>query len=617
MIRRALLVLALALLSGTTSAFAVDRPNILWITSEDNSPYLGCYGDAQAKTPNLDRLATQSVRYTRAFANAPVCSAARTTLILGMYPPSVGLQHHRSSYRIPAAYRLYGEYLRAAGYFCTNNNKTDYNVALDEHREWDENSAQAHYKNRRPGQPFFAIFNLTTSHESQPANVAQLRKSGKLPQKPRLDPQTIVIPPYHPRTREITEEWANYYDLMTLLDEQVGQKLAELEELGLAEDTIVFYYSDHGGALPRGKRYLYDSGTRVPLLIRFPERWAHLAPGPRGTTVDRLVSFVDFAPTLLSLAGVDIPTHMQGRAFLGSQQQPAEPYVFLFRGRMDERDDFARALRDARYRYVANFTPQLPHGQHYQYPFQMLQSMRSWEQAFREGKCDAAQAAFWQPKAVEELYDVETDPYELQNLAHDPAQAPRLHTMRAALQKKMQQIHDSGYLPEAMFKELRQGGTLAEYVRSPDYPLLKLQELAALATSGGPEAAPRLAAALHDPHPAARYWALQAAVIHGPAAMLTIEKIRPAASDPSAAVRVAAAEALGRLGDRQSALEVLKSELAGSEDLVVLAALRGLDALRPLDPALRPQIQAVLDRRGLSNSSRVANYLLSEMPPAQ
>ena len=371
---------------------AAERPNVLWITSEDNSPYLGCYGDPLVHTPNLDRLAAQGVRYRHAFANAPVCSSARSTLITGMYASSLGVHNHRSRVAIPAEFKLYPEHLRAAGYYCTNNSKTDYNVA-HAGQPWDESSNRAHFKNRAPGQPFFAVFNFTTSHESQVAP-----KPGKTTF--RVPPEKITLPPYHPDTPDIRRDWANYYDQLTLLDEQVGKLLAELENEGLADDTVVFYYSDHGGALPRGKRNLHDSGTRVPLIVRFPKKWSHLAPAEPGAWVDDLVSFVDLPVTVFSLCGVPIPGHYEGRPFLGEKKAPPREHVFLFRGRMDERYDTIRAVRDGRFRYVRNYSPHRPWGQHYSYPFQVLPSMRSWHAEFLAGRCNEVAGRVLEIEAV-------------------------------------------------------------------------------------------------------------------------------------------------------------------------------------------------------------------------
>ena len=408
-------------------AFAAERPNILWITSEDNSPYLGCYGDKLAQTPHLDRLAAQGVRYRNAFANAPVCSTARTTLITGMYASSLGVHNHRSSVAIPATFKLYPEHLRAAGYYCTNNSKTDYNVA--QRRDiWDESSSQAHYKNRASGQPFFAVFNITTSHESQVAP-----KAGKTAF--RVPPEQIALPPYHPDTPEIRRDWANYYDQITLMDSQVGKLLAELESAGLADSTIVFYYSDHGGALPRGKRNLHDSGTRVPLIVRIPEKWKQFAPAKPGEWVNDLVSFVDLPVTAFSLCEVPIPEHYEGRPFLGAKKAAPREHVFLLRGRMDERYDTVRAVRDGEFRYVRNYSPHRPWGQHYSYPFQVLPSMRSWHAEFVAGRLSEVQARYWKPKPAEEFYRLADDPFEIRNLIADPQVADRIAKLKAALRK--------------------------------------------------------------------------------------------------------------------------------------------------------------------------------------
>ncbi|MDZ7620351.1 MAG: sulfatase, partial [Patescibacteria group bacterium] len=406
------------------SALAAERPNILWITSEDNSPYLGCYGDRQAHTPHLDKLAAEGVRYRNAFANAPVCSTARTTLITGMYACSLGAHHHRSRVATPARFKLYPEHLRAAGYYCTNNSKTDYNLA-NAGRPWDESSPLAHYRNRKPGQPFFAVFNSLTSHESRVAPSAEKTSF-------RIPPEKVVLPPYHPDTPAVRRDWANYYDQMTLMDEEVGALLDELSRAGVADDTIVFYYSDHGGALPRGKRNLHDSGTHVPLIIRFPKKWAHLAPARPGEWVEQPVGFVDLPATVLSLAGAPVPDHYEGRVFLGPRQAAPREHVFLYRGRMDERYDTARAIRDRQFRYVRNYSPHRPWGQHYAYPFRVLPSMGSWYAAYQSGQCNAVQARYWGPKPAEELYDTAADPFELSNLTTAADQADRLQAMRQA-----------------------------------------------------------------------------------------------------------------------------------------------------------------------------------------
>ena len=287
-------------LVGLTSAARAEdvpdrRPNILWITCEDISPNLGCYGDNYAVTPNLDRLAAQGVRYTAAFAPIGVCAPSRSTLITGIFAPALGSHHMRCQATLPADVKCFPQYLRQAGYYCTNNVKTDYNFSHDK-ATWDESSAKAHWRKRGKDQPFFAVFNFVTSHESQirMAEAAYQKRTADFTPQERHDPARAPIPPYHPDTPEVRKDWARYADMITYMDKQAGDVLGALVADGLEEETIVFYFSDHGAGMPRSKRWLYDSSTRVPLIVRFPRRYAALAPGGPGTTTDRLVSFVDF-----------------------------------------------------------------------------------------------------------------------------------------------------------------------------------------------------------------------------------------------------------------------------------------------------------------------------------
>ncbi len=306
--------LCLACLAGVAvrAAMAAERPNILWLTSEDHGPHLGCYGDPLARTPHLDALATQGMRFRQVWSCVPVCAPARTAIITGLYPSSCGALHMRSMVSLPADIKLYPQFLREAGYYCTNNSKEDYNCRQPR-MLWDESSGKAHWRNRREGQPFFAVFNSTKSHESQ------IRSR---PHDPITDPAAIRVPAYHPDSPEVRQDWAQYYDKVSDVDADAGARLREIEQAGLASDTIVFYYADHGSGMPRSKRWTGNSGLQVPLVVYFPERWRHLAPReyhPGGQS-DRLVNFVDFAPTLLSLVGVQPPTWMQGHAFAGPFQ---------------------------------------------------------------------------------------------------------------------------------------------------------------------------------------------------------------------------------------------------------------------------------------------------------
>ena len=567
--------------AGATPA----RPNILWITSEDNMPLFGCYGDPLATTPNLDKLATESVRYTAAFANAPVCAPTRFTILTGTYAAAMGTQEMRSRYPIPERIKPYPVYLRAAGYYCANRSKTDYNFLGDDKAWWDECSAKAHYRNRAPGQPFFAVFNFTTTHESS--------SLGKVLGTTH-DPAKVQLPPYHPDTPVIRNKWAQYYDTITQLDEQVGQVLRELDESGLADDTIVFYYSDHGGVLPRSKRFLYETGTRVPLLIRFPKKFQHLAPSAPGTTCDRLVSFVDFAPTLLSLVGLPVPGHMQGRAFLGAATAPAAEHVFLFRGRMDDaRIDLSRALRGERYRYIRNYYPHRPHGLFIDYMWRSA-AMRSWEDEYQAGRCNAIQSRFFQRKPVEELYDVAADPWEINNLAGETQYRSVLEKMRAALSQQVRAIRDAGFLPETEVAEFSRQAPVRDLVERAEFPLDRIIATAELASWGEVANLPELQTRLADAEPAVRYWAVVGCVNLGTNAAPAAAVLRKCLTDKSGAVRVAAAEALIMAGETQTGLPVLMTAVQDQTDRVRFAATDALSALAQQSPALAEAINAAL-----------------------
>jgi len=563
-------VLAVLMIVAGTAGHASERPNVVWITSEDNSCYLGCYGDEQALTPNLDRLASEGVRYRNAFANAPVCSTARSTLITGMHASSLGVHNHRSRVRIPDDFLLYPEALRAAGYYCTNNSKEDYNIQ-GRGRIWDESSRQAHYRNRAPGQPFFAVFNFTTSHESQVA-----AKDGKTDF--RIAPDQFVLPPYHPDTQEIRRDWCNYYDQMTRMDQQVGEVLKELQETGVAENTIVFYYSDHGGALPGGKRSIRDVGTRVPMIVRFPEKWRHLAPVAAGQWVEQPVSFVDLPATLLSLCDVEIPKQYEGVVFLGKNATTPQEFVYLFRGRMDERYDTVRSIRNPTHRYVKNYSPHRPDGQHYTYAFKVQPSMRSWYEQFRSGRCNDTQAKYWLPKPSEEFYEIASDALELDNLAKsDGGQV--LVEMRAQLRDRIISLRDIGFIPEGMHSTLAGQATMYDYAQSDAYPIDRIVDLADQATSRDVTHLDKLVGAADDLHPVIRYWAATGFLVLNQEALPAKSSLFKLAKDESLDVQVVAAESLAHLGEMDTAIETLSQVLRQGNTYEKLAAQNAVEYL--------------------------------------
>jgi N-sulfoglucosamine sulfohydrolase len=458
-------------------------------------------------------------------------------------PRLIGAHHHRSRVAIPTSFRLYPEHLREAGYYCTNNAKTDYNLA-GRGDVWDESSSRAHYRNRSSGQPFFSIFNLTVSHEGQVAPKPEKQQF-------RIAPDQFPLPPYHPDTSEIRRDWANYYDQMTAMDRQVGNLLAELEREGLAEETIVFYYADHGGALPRGKRNIHDSGTRVPLIVRIPDKWKDWAPTPRGEWVDDVVSFVDLPATLLSLCGISVPDHYEGRPFLGEHRVAPRKYAFLYRGRMDERYDMVRAVRDSNFRYVRNYSPHRPWGQHYSYAFQVQPSMRSWHAEFVAGRCSEIQAAYWKSKPGEEFYQIEEDPLELESRGKDPEFAAHVERLREALRDEILATRDVGFIPEGMMERLAGDQTIYEYAQSDAYPLPRILAIADKASQGDVRFLPELMIALDDPDPVVRYWGATGCLILREGALQAKAKLLERLTDQWGDVRVVAAEAVAYLGERK------------------------------------------------------------------
>lgn len=594
------------LLTFTSSVFAADRPNVLWLTIEDLSPHLGCYGDDYACSPNIDALAKRSVRYTHAYAPIGVCAPARSTLITCMWPQSIGSQHMRSRGKLPEGAHFYPWYLHKAGYYTTNNSKTDYNLPMDKDA-WDECGGKAHYKKRKPGQPFFAIFNFTTTHESK----IWPNRAEKNPPGGNHAPAKAPIPPYHPRTKEVRRDWAQLYDKVAVVDKQIGDKLMELEQAGLADDTIVFFYSDHGTGMPRSKRWLYESSTRVPLIIHVPEKFKHLAPGQPGSVSDRMVNFIDFGPTLLSLCGVDVPKHMHGRAFLGEQNTEPKKYIHGFRDRMDERYDLIRSVRDRRFRYIRNFHPELPWAQHISYMYKMP-TMRVWQKMHDEGTLTPVQDRFFQTKPVEELYDTANDPHEINNLAGDEKYRDKLLELRGEMLAWMLKHKDLGLLPEADMN--RRFGNKPPYdaVRADPESVAFDDILKAIRLADfGPEKADELIALADHNDPAVRYWVAVGLLRTDNRTAASIRTLEKMLTDEAPNVRIDAANALARFGQVDKALPVLIAALKHENEYVQLAAINHLDHL---DEQARPALEAMkAAKKSRGNVSSVAQKAVADL----
>ena len=527
---------------------AKNLPNILWITSEDNGPHLGCYGDSYATTPNLDRLSKQGIRYIKASSTAPVCAPARTTIISGIYPPATGSEHMRSMTHLPKNFKMYPAYLREQGYYCTNNSKKDYNLREDG-EVWHESSKNAHWKNRPEGKPFFAIFNLTISHESQIRN--RISPSNKI-----HDPAKARIPAYHPDTPEVRKDWAQYYDRITMMDRLVGNTLKEVSEAGLEEDTIIIYYGDHGSGMPRNKRWPYFSGLNVPFIVHVPEKYKHLAPTgyKAGGTSDRLIGFIDLAPTVLSIAGIKPPSHFQGHAFMGKHIDKAPDFSYGFRGRMDERYDMVRTVFDGRYVYIRNYMPHKIYGQFISYMFK-TPTTRIWNEMYQSGKLTDTQSKFWQTKPAEELYDLNNDRDEINNLAKSKNHVDVIKRMRKAHIRWVKDIRDIGFLPEAEVHSRSKKDSPYEMGHdSIRYDLDNIFQAANIATRLGKKNTEKLPKLMESKDSAVRYWGAMGYLIRGKNGLRKGRNILlNALEDESPSVRIIAAESLGKFGNKKEA----------------------------------------------------------------
>lgn len=451
---------AASLLAATsTGQQSTKQPNILWISTEDLSPHFGCYGDKVAKTPNIDGLASRGVRYTNVFTTAAISAPCRAGIITGMYQTSIGCMHMRTtSYRrgvdnpveftaVPPHYvKAFTEYMRVAGYYCTNNNKTDYQFSKDPVPSsiWDECSRTAHYRNRQDkNQPFFAVFNWTGTHESQNWDISNVR----------TDPKSVNVPPYYPDNEIIRQNIAKTYDNVARFDSVVGVLLSELEKEGELENTIIFLWGDHGDGLPRAKRWLYDSGLNIPLIIKFPGN------ANAGTVNDRMISSIDFGPTVLSLAGVPVPAHFQGIPFLGTQTGNERDAVFAARDRVDESYDMIRSVRTIDYLYIRNYYPNEP------FPIWVpyLSNMPIYKEMLRldaENKLTGPQKSWMAySRPPEELYDVRNDPFQINNLVNDPKLKPVLEDLRKRHEDWTIRTSDMGHMNEPeMIEQMWPGG---------------------------------------------------------------------------------------------------------------------------------------------------------------
>jgi N-sulfoglucosamine sulfohydrolase len=551
------------------AAEGAKRPNILWLVSEDNTILLGCYGDKHAKTPTLDGLAAAGVRYEQARAPAPVCAATRTAIITGRYAPSIGTQNMRSKQPLSEDVIFWPELLRAAGYYTTNNAKTDYNTSSDRTKQaWNESSKNAHYKNRPAGAPFYAVFNFEITHESN------VHKSDKVT---KTDPASVEVQPYLPDTPTVRHDIAQYYDRLATLDGQLKKMIEELTAEGVADDTIIFYNSDHGGVLPRSKRFLYANGTQVPLIAYYGKNFAHLAPQAVGTSCADLVNLIDIPPTVLSLAGIKPPAFFDGRAIAGEFKASTRPFDYSYRDRMDEIYDCSRSVTDGKLLYIRHYMPQVPSGMHLDYLWKQP-AMRNWAELFAAGKLNAVQSAFFMKKPVEELFDLKTDWHCTVNLATDANYKADLEKLRVANQEHLARIRDTAFLPEPLMATVRGNLTPGAYASDDSrYPIKELVTLVDRMQIEGHQAA--MVTALSSANASMRLWAIIASQELATAPVNL--DIAVALNDAQPMICVAACEALLRRGDHADAKATLSKILIETKEWSVrLAALNVIARLK-------------------------------------
>lgn len=552
-------------------AQAEKKPNFLWILSEDNSiHFLRLYGYELGATPAIETLASDGVVFDHAFSCGPVCSVARTTLITGCLAPRLGFQYHRKSAlaNLPDGAQMFPAYLKQAGYYTTNNSKKDYNAVEGKEEVWNDSSGKSTWRNRPVGAPFFHKQTYGMSHESS------LHFKSMNPGELKTPPEEVKLFPYFPDTPTFRYTHARYCDRMKVIDESVGKLVGQLQVDGLLEDTFIFYFGDHGGVLPRSKGFIYESGLRVPLVVRIPENWKHLVNLKRGTRTKGFVSFIDFGPTLLNLAGISVPRHMDGKPFLGANISEADlnarDETFGYADRFDEKYDFCRTIRKGKYQYIRNYQAFLPDGLQNNYRYKML-AYTEWRKLYREGKLNAVQKQFFERRPPEQLFDVEADPHEVNDLSSDPKHADVLTALRKRLQQKVREINDLSFYPESHMVQHALKDGIA-YGQAHSAEIARLADVADLALLPFDKAKPELLKAAAVKNPLERQWAMITCSVFGDQANSLRETARVLLKDDNLLVRTRAAEFLGILGEdpRPALYEVLNTTQSSLEALITL-----------------------------------------------
>ncbi len=509
--------LFLLLLIIATSAFGQQKPNILWVTIEDTSPqFIGCYGNSNARTPVIDKLAEEGVRFTNAFSTGTVCSPSRTAIITGVKTYKTGTGNHRSKYPVPAFIKGFPYYLQQAGYYTSNNSKTDYNVAGEKEfikEAWNESSGKAGWWDRKPGQPFFAVFNYNESHQSRTMTETYEwyveNVYNKLLPDEQIGDNEFEMPPFYRDSPEMRKQFARVYNSIKLTDKRIGDLLSRLEKDKLKDSTIIFFYADHGEGMPRGKTNGINYGYRAPFIIWFPEMYKHLSPwGTAGVVTDELVDFTDLAPTIISLAGAKIPEYLLGRPMLGKHRSKPIEHLFLSSDRSDNGIDMIRTVTDGKYVYSRNFMPFIPEARYIRY-MEIGEIKQQMRKDLAEEKLNPLQKSLFEARPAEFLFDIENDLWETRNLASEPEFKGVLDKMRNLLKEEILKSRDVMFLPEYEIALLSKSTSAYEFRQNKaKYPIDEIYKAASLAGFRGKEITAKQGKLLSNSNKIVRYWAV-------------------------------------------------------------------------------------------------------------
>lgn len=590
-----------------------QKPNILWITIEDTSPeFIGCYGNENAHTPFIDLLGKEGVRFTNAFSTGTVCSPSRSTIITGVRTYEMGTGDHRSSYPIPDFIKGFPSYLRQAGYYTTNNSKTDYNTSDSKRlieESWNESSNHAGWWGRKDGQPFFAVFNFMDSHQSRtmtwPYQEYKTKVLDKLSPEESIKENAFDMPPFYRDDPQMRKQLARVYNSLKLTDNKIGALLARLRKNHLMDSTIIFFYGDHGEGIPRGKTNGIGLGYRVPFIIWFPPMYKHLSLWGTGSVTGELTNFEDLAPTLLSLAGIRIPEYMKGRALLGKQKTSAPQFIFGANDRSDESTDLERSVISGRYIYNRNFMAYIPTIRwiKYQEVADIQQLMR---EDYRHKKLNELQQALFLPRPAESMYDLKNDPWEVHNLIQDPAMQPLIDSMRTALRENIIRSKDVMFLPEYRRAEISKYTTPYKYrLQEKDYPLNNILAAASLSGKRGEPVLIKQIALLKSKNNIVRYWALTGLKAQDPGYLKRHKKaLEQTLNDNFPPVQILGASLCFELFSEEKAKSILINYIKNKNAELAVFAMQNINFLPDIKP-FREAVEYVSDGNGAKDAYNI------------